>query len=332
MGSIEPMRRMWLSIAWTIACIMSGLTATSYGQHLGCDSVQGACPSCCQQRQRVGVCIPSLQFLVVDRLSAAGDRFQNTVHRGSTCNHACGLPSTAVSRRHASCGVEHCPVPEPPSQPVAGRITDSEDAHGDLEQKRVDANGITDGGLNDQPSSTALVPVPPSVPINAPLSKPEFAPPKLMPTPVSEPLSVDSYPAPSEITPSASIPERSEVPRPMDEPKPTDTPEVSEGLSEVDSIPGFGPLPSEGKPLPPPPSDPLPDILVDPFIDDVGQSRSQSGVALAGGTVRAPNNALRGSEPKRLKKSERKITSSDPEAPKPTRIIIKRSIERKISQ
>jgi hypothetical protein len=125
----------------------------------------------------------------------------------------------------------------------------------------------------------------------------ETSPPRLLPTPVSEPrTSVPALPSSDpEVIPDTQAP--------FDAPK-----------------------------VPEPPQSPLPDILVDPFIDDVGQKEptGSRGIALAGGGRSVPENALRSKEPKRFAPSRKSTPSSQSGASKGTRIVIKRTSEQKI--
>jgi hypothetical protein len=97
------------------------------------------------------------------------------------------------------------------------------------------------------------------------------------------------------------------------------------------------PRPTDEKPVPAPPQEPLPDILVDPFIDDIGQDRSisDSEVVLTSGAETSPTSPTsqtsqtsqtstdRGAEPKRMTSSQKGMKS--------TRIVIKRTFDEKVS-
>jgi hypothetical protein len=72
----------------------------------------------------------------------------------------------------------------------------------------------------------------------------------------------------------------------------------------------------------------LPDILVDPFIDDIGQDRSMSDsdVVLTSGIEASQTSQTstdRGAEPKRMTSSQKGMKS--------TRIVIKRTFDEKVS-
>jgi hypothetical protein len=90
--------------------------------------------------------------------------------------------------------------------------------------------------------------------------------------------------------------------------------------------------PAEESAVPEVPQQPLPDILVDPFIEDVGQTKisSRSRVALVSSHEGLPVNALREGEPKRLSPSQKGIIARELAAPRATRIIFKRFFDEKI--
>jgi hypothetical protein len=148
-------------------------------------------------------------------------------------------------------------------------------------------------------------------PVKAPDEAVEPSVPKLLPTPVSEQIAA---------------------------PKFSDMPEPITDISDQVPVPQLPLLPSTEVPpaeepaVPEVPQQPLPDILVDPFMEDVGQSKtsSRSRVALASSLETVPVNALREGEPKRLSPSQKGIIARELAAPRATRIIFKGSFDGKI--
>jgi hypothetical protein len=135
--------------------------------------------------------------------------------------------------------------------------------------------------------------------------------PKLLPTPVSEQITAPKFSDSPE--PVADISDRIPVP-------------------QVPLLPPAEMPPAEVPAVPDAPQQPLPDILVDPFIEDVGQSKaiSRSRVALASSLETLPVNSLREGEPKRLSPGQKGIIARELAASRATRIIFKRYFDEKI--
>jgi hypothetical protein len=126
-------------------------------------------------------------------------------------------------------------------------------------------------------------------------------------------------------------------------------PEVPSTLPSNPSTQESGGLPRvENVPIPAPPEQPLPDILVDPFIEDVGHWRSNGnrGVVQTSATRPVPINPLRGtegsagqavdasdlptirsSEPKRLTPRQKDVSESAPSPGNTSRTIVLRSFD-----
>jgi hypothetical protein len=300
------MRRPWIAIVSTLCSLAFGAPDLQ-AQHRSCDSVNGKCASCSQSPQRVGVCIPSLQFLVVDRLSAAGDRWEHTLAGSSSCRTPAKCSAaTTVRKPEPRCGVE--------SPSAARHACDSScDHRGQGRSSQVGAQSKNapppppnQGSISDRvpPAPRNLPPIvsrEPANPQTIPPNSSNAPPPKLLPTPVSEQVVAPKLPDAANAVPEAS---------------------------QVAPQPGSdAPRPTEEKPVPAPPQEPLPDILVDPFIDDIGQSRamSDSNVVLTSGTETnlSATSTARTSEPKRMTSTQKGMKS--------TRIVIKRTFDEKVS-
>lgn len=232
-------------------------------------------------------------------------------------SHTKSCDGKAASRRECSCGVETAVSAPAKSGATTGSLSDRpltplRDAgkpvarEGSLADRLVEPQPLppVPDTFGSQPPEALLdadrandaTGVDPAREIEAL----ETSPPRLLPTPVSEP--------------------RTSVPA-----LPSSVPEV---------IPDTQ-VPADGPRVPEPPPSPLPDILVDPFIDDVGQKEptGSRGIALAGGRRSVPENALRlkePKEPKRFAPSRKSTSPSQSGASKGTRIVIKRTSEQKI--
>lgn len=323
------MRRPWFAIISAASCLALGATSLQ-AQNRCCDSATSKCTAGCQGHPRVGVVIPSLQFLVVDRLSSAGDRLEHKL-RGPACKPQHKQARPACSCAEPGCGVELQPVASPSCDTPQGIASDREAPFGS-----VGGNGSVNrgsrGAISDMVPKAPLKPLP-SVPrgtnafqkktvsenaigakpadqtsIDAPASPAAPSVPKLLPTPVSEQVTA---------------------------PKLTDLPEPVSDISETVPLPVPPALPPSLPPSLPPvddyedpnsPDQPLPDILVDPFIEDVGQSgvSAKREIALASSVEPAHVNALREGEPKRLSPSQKGVIARELSNPRATRIIFKR--------
>lgn len=325
------MRRTWLSMALVASSIFMG-AAHLHAQSPRCDAPHTPNVTCKDCSSNSGVYIPSLQFLVVDRLSAAGDRLERSIKStpsripARTCK-----PKTIAPRREASCGVDIRPAPSRPCDQVA--------ASGKISDRSPNNGSISD--FNEKSVAPPVPPAPTSVAQPTPPSRPAeaapFSPPKLLRTPVS----TSNPPAASEQ---------------VDEPKLTDIPdaaalpETPQAPSEAPSSPESGALPRvENVPLPTPPEQPLPDILVDPFIEDVGhwRTRGDRGVIQTSATRPVPVNPLRAGgnpperasegadhlptirtgEPKRLTPRQKSVSESAPAQGDSPRTLVLRSFE-----
>jgi hypothetical protein len=171
-------------------------------------------------------------------------------------------------------------------------------------------NGIADGSQGS--ISDVVLDAPRHIAIqDAPEKTVTPVVPKLLPTPVSEQVTAPKY---------------------SDNPEPVTDISDRIPVSQVPVLPSTEVPPAEEPAVPEVPQQPLPDILVDPFIEDVGQSKtsSRSRVALASSLETVPVNALREGEPKRLSPSQKGIIARELAAPRATRIIFKGSFDGKI--
>ena len=322
------MRRSWFAILSTVSCLALGVS-TLQAQTSRCDSASLRCSGSCQCNQRVGVTIPSLQFLVVDRLSAAGDRLEHAL-RGASCRTHSPKRTKSCSCAEPACGVDSTSVAQPVCDSSHIFMSDRESSRNTNKYPGISSDS-RQGSISDIVPEAPLNPVP-IVPPSSDLTRnsdpirnsdltrnddlaqnDDLAPqaaepsvPKLLPTPVSEQVAAPKFP---------------------------DLPEALSDVSDGVAIPDIPPLPSaEEATVPTPPQQPLPDILVDPFIEDVGQTKTRSGtaVALASSVEALPINALREGEPKRLSLSQKGIIAKELMAPKSTRIIFKRYFDEKL--
>ena len=302
-----PMRRPWIAIVSTL-CYLAFGAADLQAQHRSCDSVNGKCASCSQVPQRVGVCIPSLQFLIVDRLSAAGDRWERALVGSSSCRTPAKCSGAAPAHKpEPRCGVEIHSKARHACDSSCDRQCQAPSSRIGSHAKNAPPPPPNQGSISDRvpPAPRNLPPVvsrEPSSPQTSPSSSSKAAAPKLLPTPVSEQVVAPKLP-----DAAAAAPETSQVaPQPGSD----------------------GPRPADEKPVPAPPQEPLPDILVDPFIDDIGQDRSMSDsdVVLTSGIEASQTSQTstdRGAEPKRMTSSQKGMKS--------TRIVIKRTFDEKVS-
>jgi hypothetical protein len=335
------MRRTWLSIALVASSLSMG-SDHLHAQSPRCDAPHSSHASCTECRDHSGVYIPSLQFLVVDRLSAAGDRLERSFKSAPsripvrTCK-----PKPVTARREASCGIErlpahpcHCDQLAAKGKighrsPSSGSISD---IHEESTPSAVPPAPSAPSAAPPAPSAPSAVPPAPSAPSAVPPAP--FSPPKLLPTPVSS----SSPPADSK---------QADEPKLTDIPGLTSLPEVPSNLPADPSTREGGELPRvENVPIPAPPEQPLPDILVDPFIEDVGNWRNTGdlGVVRTSATRPVPVNPLRGggnsagrqtgepdlptirtSEPKRLTPQQKRESESAPAQGNSSRTILLRS-------
>lgn len=310
------MRRSWFVIVSTVSCIALGMNELR-AQTSSCDSASIHCSSCCQCNQRVGVSIPSLQFLLVDRLSAAGDRLEHAL-RGPSCRTHPPRRTKSRSCTEPACGVDLISIPQPTCDNSHAFISDSESSRNTNKHPGVGSHS-RQGSITDVGPKAPVNPVPIAPPSSdltrnldlnqnddpSPQSSVPSVP-KLLPTPVSEQVVAPKFP---------------------------DLPETLSDVSDGVAIPDIPPMPSAEEPtVPTPPQQPLPDILVDPFIEDVGQTKTRSGtaVALASSVEALPINALREGEPKRLSLSQKGIIAKELMTPRSTRIIFKRYFDEKL--
>jgi hypothetical protein len=288
------MYRPWFAIVSAAVFLLVLDISNLRAQCRSCDkqsTSNGPCDSGCE---RVGVCIPSLQFLVLDRLSAAGDRWEQSMSGGSNrtggkvcrsgctggpgCDHRVGRDAPAVVAKTPSAkGVISDSVPPAPFQP--------------------------------------LPPVPhlPVAVNNDPVAPSEPTPPKLLPTPVSE---------------QVTAPNLSDRPKVL-----TDIPEMGTDLPECGSLPVLEtPKSLQESPLPALPEQPLPDILVDPFIEDVGERKIETlnDIALAAAQSPVPKDSVILKGPKRLAPGLQGIIARQLDSPKSTRIIFKRVYDERL--
>lgn len=353
------LRKRWVAVG--VSMFMAWSVPNAIAQHKHCDACQnrpathGHGSAHCKQCDGGGVSIPSLQTLVIDKLSAAGDRFErnhaakSTVaktrthwHAEPTCAANTSIPHSLrfTKAKEPSCGVEA----------LGSSKQDTCDAKAFWGRKGVGSTGslsdrqISEQQINGQPSraiqekSIAGSNVDSKKPVATQQSSDGRS---TVPPDIAAALEGDSYAseategsvAPKLIPPPAtksSVPaseELSDAENPSDEPPvPPQVPQTLEAISKSldepsgselksNQLPSGGSVPpapiapsqgtekkptdkkpSEIKPpekkpapsdsLPPAPmpkphaepseSDPLPDILVDPFIEDARSSKPKS--------------------------------------------------------
>jgi len=294
----ERVRRGWIASLMSTCLATGSMHAFAHDPH--CDS---GCASCCNAG--VGVRIPSLQVLFVDKLSAAGDRLERAQHKPKPrCDTALHL-APYVARRSAPSHRPDCD--SQPSLPPIERRTKDCTGGGACDTSRValpnSSGRISDSTSSripaierqDPPTPPAQTALPPIAQPSSEFSKPlvERTSPKLLPTPASEAPPIPPLPVATvqPLTPDTQVP----IPRPM---------------PEVPEVPTPAPVPvPEPEEATQPVEEPLPDILVDPFMDDTSSLRprtpqGEKRVALSGfkssrrpapGTapVVVPHNALR---------------------------------------
>ena len=321
------LRKRWVTVG--VSLFMAWSVPNAIAQQKNCDACQGrssthvpGAPHCnpCDGR---GVSVPSLQTLIIDKLSAAGDRFER--------NHAAkpSIPSSLrfTKAKDPSCGVEALGVS--PKQDACdakafwGRTgVGSTGSLSDRQSRAIQEPSIA--GSEKSSKLESAKPVATQQPSDGrPAVPPDIAAalehdsessaatngsgtPKLIPPPATK--SEGSVPAPTDKAESNAadappippdVPQTLEaISKSLDEPKgieassspltkggslppaPIEPPKVLEkSPPSLDSVPP-APMPKPKSEL-----EPLPDILVDPFIDDARSSKptSPGGVELSSG-------------------------------------------------
>jgi|GEM_PF-5486789 len=338
------LRKRWVAVG--VSMFMAWSVPNAMAQHKHCDACQnrtatlGHCSAHCNQCDGGGVSIPSLQTLIIDKLSAAGDRFERNhaaksavaktrthSHTEPTCAANTSVPHSLrfTKAKEPSCGVEA----------LGSSRQDTCDTKAFWGNKGIGSTGsLSDRQIRDrqisEPQSRAIQEK--SIAgSNADSKKPvatqqstEGSP--TVPSDIAAALESDSYvpeasdgtvapkliPPPATKSSVSTSEELSEAASTGDEPPtPPQVPQTLEAISksldeakgsEVKSnqLPSAGVVPPapiapskviEKKPtpsdtLPPAPmpkphaepaeSEPLPDILVDPFIEDARSSKPRS--------------------------------------------------------
>lgn len=342
------LRRRWVAVG--VSMFMAWAVPSAIAQHKHCDGCQGRTTTPvqgtahCNHCDGGGVSIPSLQTLIIDKLSAAGDRFERNhaaknqlaktrTHRSAepTCaSNVSVLPNSLrfTRAKDPSCGVEAlsvCPKQDTcdakafwsrPGVGSTGSLSDqrhSDQRHSD-QQSRVIHDKSAAGSKTDSAKPVATQQpndgrpsVPPDVAAvlehdnDATESTNGSVAPKLIPPPTTTsqvPTSTglgaasnegDEPPTPPEVPQTleaisksldepngiepkgSSLPGGGLIPPPAIEPSKV----LEKRPASIDSVPP-APMPKPKSAAEPSESETLPDILVDPFIEDARSSKPKT--------------------------------------------------------